>query len=93
MKTIKKWVKRNLSPKLLHDLETHYHNIATLYNEGMNITDIQENLQLSDGQMFTMEDVIFSNEAVYKVINIFGETKFYMNNNRSGRSQEIEYGN
>jgi len=83
----------NLSPELLHDLETHYHNIETLYNEGMNITDIQENLQLSDGQMFAMEDVIFAEESVYRCTDIFGDTKFYMGNNRTGRSQEIEYGN
>ena len=80
----------NLSPKLLRNLEKHYHNIETLYRDNMDIESIRENLKISYDDWLPMEDVIFASKAIYKTVNIFGETQFYMGYNKSGRSREID---
>ena len=81
----------NLSPKLLHDLETHYHNITISYNDGMDLEKIRISLKIPYNDWLPMEDVIFAEESIYRATDIFGQTKFYMGNNRSGHSQEITH--
>jgi len=81
----------NLSPKLLHDLEKHYHNIETLYNDNVDLEEIRISLKIPYNDWLPMEDVIFADESVYRATDIFGQTKFYMGNNRSGHSQEITH--
>jgi len=80
----------NLSPKLLHDLETHYHNIETLYNDNVDLEEIRIILKIAYSDWLPIEDVIFADESIYKASDIFGETKFYIGNNRTGRSQEVD---
>jgi len=80
----------NLSPKLLHDLETHYHNIETLYNDNVDLEEIRISLKIPYDDWLPMEDVIFADESIYRASDIFGQTKFYMGNNRTGRSQEVD---
>ena len=82
----------NLSPKLLHNLETHYHNIEVLYSDGVDLESIRTTLKIPYDDWLPMEDVIFADESVYRATDIFGQTKFYMGNNRTGRSQEITDG-
>ena len=81
----------NLSPKLLHDLEKHYHNIEKLYNDNVDLEEIRISLKIPYNDWLPMEDVIFADESVYRATDIFGQTKFYMGNNRSGHSQEITH--
>jgi len=84
-------IKTNHNPKLLHDLETHYHNIEKLYNDGIDLEEIRIELQISDNDWYPMEDIIFAKESIYRCNNIFGKTVYYKGCNISGRSQEIEY--
>ena len=80
----------NLSPKLLHDLETHYHNIETLYNDNVDLEEIRISLKIPYSDWLPIEDVIFATESIYRASDIFGQTKFYMGNNKTGRSQEVD---
>ena len=80
----------NLSPKLLHDLETHYHNIETLYNDDVDLEEIRISLKIPYSDWLPIEDVIFATESIYRASDIFGQTKFYMGNNKTGRSQEVD---
>jgi len=82
----------NLSPKLLHDLETHYHNITISYNDNMDLEEIRTSLKIPYNDWLPMEDVIFPEESIYKATDIFEQTKFYISNNRSGRSREVKNG-
>ena len=82
----------NLSPKLLHDLETHNHNIAISYNDNMDLEEIRISLKIPYNDWLPMEDVIFPEESIYKATDIFEQTKFYISNNRSGRSREVKNG-
>ena len=77
------------NPKLLHNLETHYHNIEKLYNDNVGLELIRGTLQISDEDWLPIEEVIFAKECIYKCHNIFGETLYYKSCNESGRSQEI----
>jgi len=76
---------------LLHNLEKYYHNIETLYNDNVDLEEIRISLKIPYDDWLPMEDVIFADESIYRASDIFGQTKFYMGNNRTGRSQEITH--
>ena len=80
----------NLSPKLLHNLEKYYHNIETLYNDNVDLEEIRISLKIPYSDWLPIEDVIFATESIYRCKDIFGDTKFYMGNNKTGRSQEVD---
>ena len=80
---------KKLSQKLLHDLETHYHNITTLYNDGLDLETIREKLNIFYDDWLPMEDIIFDIEPIYKCNNIFNNTLYYKYNHNKGKSQEI----
>lgn len=80
----------NLSPKLLHDLEAHYHNIEVLYNDGIDRESIRATLNIPYKDWMPMDDIIFNNNAILKCNNIFDETIFYKYNNFTGKLQEIK---
>ena len=80
----------SLHPKLLHNLETHYHNIEKLYNDDVGLESIRAELQISEEDWLPMEEVIFANESIYRCSNIFGQTLYYKGFNISGQSQEIK---
>ena len=90
MTTLEKATSHNL--KLLHNLETHYHNIEKLYNDNLDLETIREELQIPYEDWIPMQDIIFADESIYKCNNIFGETLYYKGCNKTGRSQEINYG-
>jgi hypothetical protein len=81
---------QNLSPKLLHDLETHYNNVEKLYNDNLHLEAIREELQISYEDWLPMQDVIFAPESIYKCNNVFNNTVYYKYNYTTGRSQEIK---
>ena len=83
---------QNLSPKLLHDLETHYHNIEVLYNDNLNPEDIREKLNIDFEDWIPMHSVIFSEESIYKANNTFGKIIYYKYNNYTGKTQEVTHG-
>jgi len=87
---------QKLSPKLLHDLETYYHQIALLYAEGVGVEDITNTLQISDKRMYDMEEIIFAKNTIYTADNIFEGRATYKFNKYSLQStfisQEIEDG-
>ena len=88
MTTLEKATSHN--PKLLHNLETHYHNIEKLYNDNLDLETIREELQIVEEDWYPMQDVIFAKESIYRCNNIFGEVLYYKGCNISGKSQEIK---
>ena len=82
----------SLYPKLLHNLETHYHNIETLYTDNLSIDDIRIQLQIPYDEWLQMEDIIFAKESVYRCSNVIGETIYYKGNNIKGNKWEIKDG-
>ena len=84
-------IKTNHNPKLLHDLETHYHNIEKLYNDSVDLESIREELQIPYEDWLPMQDIIFAKESIYKCNNTFGQTLYYKGNNITGITQEINY--
>ena len=80
---------QNLSPKLLHDLETHYNQIALLFTEGENLENIREHLKISDEQMYAIENIMFEPYPVYSANNIFDNKVKYQLNTYTGKSTEI----
>jgi len=83
---------QNLSPKLLHDLETHYHNIEKLYNDSLDLESIREELQIPYEDWLPMQDIVFNPKPIFKSNNIFNQTIYYKYNSDTGKSQEINYG-
>jgi len=87
---------QNLSPKLLHNLEQNYHNIEKLYNDNVDLEGIREELQISDEDMWAMEEIMFPKTSVYTIDNIFEGRVTYEFASASLKSkpisQEIEDG-
>ena len=81
----------NLNPKLLHNLDQYYEQIALLYSEGVGLEEIRERLQISDLDFWAMEAVIFAEDYTYTADNIFGENVAYKFNSNSLQSQEIPH--
>jgi hypothetical protein len=80
----------NLSPKLLHDLETHYHNIEMLYNDNIDLEEIRIGLEIPYEEWLPMEDIIFATQSIYRVKNIFRKTKFYRSHNKTNYTEEVK---
>jgi len=90
MTTLEK--KASLHPKLLHNLETHYHNVEKLYNDNLSREEIREELQIPYEDWMPMDDVIFAIEYVHRSDNVFGENLYYRHNSLAGKEWEIKDG-
>ena len=82
----------SLHPKLLHNLETHYHNVEKLYNDNLSREEIREELQIPYEDWMPMDDVIFAIEYVHRSDNVFGENLYYRHNSLAGKEWEIKDG-
>ena len=80
----------HLNPRLLNNLEQHYHNIALLYSENVDLEEIRMRLKISDTDMIEIEDVMFDKSPIYTALNIFGNTVHYKYNASTGKSQEVD---
>ena len=80
----------SLHPKLLHNLETHYHNVEKLYNDNLSREEIREELQIPYEDWMPMDDVIFAIESVHRSDNVFGENLYYRHNSLAGKAWEIK---
>jgi len=80
----------NLSPKLLHDLEQYYDQVALMWEEGLPLEEAKERLKISYEQLQDMHLVMFDQNPKYKVSNIFGDNLIYKMNAHTGKSQEVK---
>jgi hypothetical protein len=96
MTTKKKWEKRNLSPKLLHNLEQHYTQVALMWQEGLPLEDAASNIRVSYEDLEDMHLVMLNPYPTYTIDNIFGGRVNYKFNSHSLQStiisQDIEDG-
>jgi hypothetical protein len=65
---------QNLSPKLLHNLETHYTQVSLMWQEKLNIEQMLERLKISEDELTAMLVVMFNERAIYTTDNIFGNS-------------------
>ena len=81
---------QNLSPKLLHKLETHYDKIASMYSDGFGLEEIREHIGITDSDMQMIEEIMFNTFPIYKVTDRNGIDKVFKYNARTMQSKEIK---
>jgi len=81
---------QNLSPKLLHDLEQYYDQIALMWKEGVPFEEVINRLKISYEQLYDMHLIMFNELPTFTATDIFGYTKKYMYNTYTNRTQEVK---
>jgi len=77
-----------LNQRLLNNLEQYYDKIATLFDKGLDFSEIREEINLPPGEITRLINVIFHPRPIYSANNIFGDTVYYESNSESWVSTE-----
>ena len=70
----------HLSQRLLNNLKKYYDKITMLFEEGLALSEIREEIDLPPREITKLINVVFHPRPIYSANNIFGETVYYESN-------------
>ena len=74
--------------KLLSNLEKYYERVTTLFEDGLDFSEIREEINLPPREITRLINIIFHPRPIYSANNLFGDKVYYESNIESWVSTE-----